>query len=102
MYQLCRRGDKWYIRKAPETIFKPTEYQIKQRIVFGEISKLVKEMYGKLHPAERAKVIGELMRGRRFGRTPKLKKWQILAMQELGLTEEQVNEIENLLLSLKI
>ena len=102
MYQLCRRGDKWYIRKAPDTIFNPTEYQIKQRIAFGEISRYVKEEFGKLHPYERALIIGELMRGKRFGRTPKLKKWQILAMQELGLTEEQVKEIEKLLLSVKM
>jgi len=102
MYQICRRGDKWYIRKAPDTIFNPTEYQIKQRIAFGEISRYVKEEFGKLHPYERALIIGELMRGKRFGRTPKLKKWQILAMQELGLTEEQVKEIEKLLLSVKM
>lgn len=92
MYQIVNRRkpkEITYIRKLPETVKNPTKYQTLQRITFGEISKSLKSL-GKLHPIERATLIGELMKGKRFGRTRKKKKWEIEIEKELGIPIEEI------------
>lgn len=96
MYQIVNRKkprEITYIRKLAETVEKPTKYQIMQRIHFGQLSSMLKEL-GRLHPIERATLLGELMRGKHFGRTIKPKKWQIEYQKEL---EKAIKEAEKLL-----
>jgi len=98
MYQLVMRNKprkKWYIRKLSDSI---TPNQARLRIEFGEISKRLKEEYGKLHPIVRAELIGEALRGREFGRTIKLRKWEEELLKELeGLSEEELKVLEETL-----
>jgi len=95
-YQIVYRKkprETTYIRKLPETVEKPTKFQILERIHFGQLSSMLKE-FGKLHPIERATILGELMKGKYFGRTVKPKKWQIEYKKEL---EKIIKEAEKLL-----
>jgi len=96
MYQIVKRKDKYYIRKAPETIINPTENQIKERIFFGEMSSLLKKIFGKLHPIERAKLLSLAVKGMKFGRKEKKPKWVLELEKELGreLKKEEIEEIK--------
>jgi len=96
MYQIVKRGDKYYIRKAPDTIINPTRNQIIMRILFGEMSSLLKELFGNLHPAERAELLGLILKGIGVGRKEKKPKWVLELEKELGreVSKEEIEEIK--------
>jgi len=96
MYQIVKRGDKYYIRKAPETIFNPSKNQIIMRILFGEMSSLLKEALGNLHPAERSTLLGLVFKGIKIGRKEKKPKWVLELEKELGreVSKEEIEEIK--------
>lgn len=71
-----------YFRAKPSTAYNPTIPQIKARIRFGELAKLAKgkKFSGELPPAaEEVK----RMKGLKFGRTYRPKKWEIILAEVL-------------------
>jgi len=90
MYQLVRRGNKWYLRAAPYTILFPTEAQIRHRREFARIAKRYKGLKG-FDPATGLPIVAaklaEELRGKRWGARPRPPKWlrQAEARQSLRL-----------------
>jgi len=76
--------DIWYYRAVPYTAMNPTLPQIKARLAFGMAAKRAKGLKFKLEkgyaydmPPAAVKV-RELLKGRKFGRTYRKKKWEEL------------------------
>ena len=80
--QIVRRGDKSYFRAEPITAKYPTKGQIMSRIRFGEIAKKAKgkKFKGRLPPA--AELVKREMSGEKFARKRRLKKWELILLEE--------------------
>ena len=80
--QIVRRGDKSYFRAEPITAKYPTKGQIMSRIRFGEIAKKAKgkKFKGDLPPA--AEIVKREMSGAKFARKRRLKKWELILLEE--------------------
>ena len=77
-----KKNGKKYFRAVPETAEKPTVNQAITRINFGEAAKKAKgkKFTGTLPPA--AEIVREELRGKKVGRTVKLKKWEEILLKE--------------------
>ena len=66
-----------YLRAKPRTAYDPTIPQIKSRLRFAELAKKAKgkKFTGELPPA--AEMVRQ-MKGERFGRTERLRKWELI------------------------
>ena len=73
--------EKYYLRAKPYTAKEPTIHQVKSRLAFGHHAKQArnKSIESDLPPA--AEQVKKL-RGKKFGRTRKLKKWEELLLKE--------------------
>jgi hypothetical protein len=71
-----------YFRAKPRTAYEPTVNQIKARLRFAELAKKArgKKFTGELPPA--AEMVKQ-MKGERFGRTERPKKWEIILAETL-------------------
>ena len=71
----------YYLRAKPYTAKEPTIYQVKSRLAFGHHAKKArnKSIQSDLPPA--AEQVKKL-RGTKFGRTRKLKKWEEMILRE--------------------
>lgn len=71
-----------YFRAKPRTAYDPTVNQIKSRLRFAELARKArgKKFTGELPPA--AEMVRQ-MKGERFGRTEKLRKWEIILAEYL-------------------
>ena len=71
----------YYLRAKPYTAKEPTIYQVKSRLAFGHHAKKArnKSIQSDLPPA--AEQVKKL-RGTKFGRTRKLRKWEEILLRE--------------------
>ena len=71
-----------YFRAKPRTAYDPTVNQIKSRLRFAELARKArgKKFTGELPPA--AEMVRQ-MKGERFGRTEKPRKWEIILAEYL-------------------
>ena len=76
--------DIWYFRAVPETAWNPTLPQIMARIAFGRAAKKAKGVKFKIgegkyaYDMPPAAIAVKALKGRKFGRTYKKKKWEEL------------------------
>ena len=72
----------YYLRAKPYTAKEPTIHQIKSRLAFGHHAKQArnKSIESDLPPA--AEQVKKL-RGKKFGRTRKLRKWEEILLEEV-------------------
>jgi len=84
-----------YFRAKPYTAYKPTLPQLKARIRFGELAKKAKGLkfkqgdkyIRKLPPA--AEIVKKEMSGEKFGRTERVKKWEIIFAELIKLKRRE-------------
>lgn len=71
-----------YFRAKPRTAYDPTINQIKSRLRFAELAKRARgrKFTGELPPA--AEMVKQ-MKGEKFGRTEKPRKWEIILAETL-------------------
>ena len=71
-----------YFRAKPRTAYDPTVNQIRSRLRFAELARKARgeKFTGELPPA--AEMVRQ-MKGERFGRTEKLRKWEIILAETL-------------------
>ena len=73
---------KVFYRAKPITAYRPTVNQLKTRIIFGELAQMAKgkKLDGELPPA--AEMVKQ-MKGVKFGRTERKKKWELILAETL-------------------
>jgi len=71
-----------YFRAKPRTAYEPTVNQVKSRLRFAELAKKAKgrKFTGELPPA--AEMVKQ-MKGERFGRTERPRKWEVILAEYL-------------------
>ena len=89
-----KKDGKKYLRAMPETAENPTVYQAMTRINLGEVAKKAKgkKFTGFLPPA--AEIVKRELKGKKVGRTIKLKKWEKLVLGEAKNEEEKKKYLE--------
>jgi len=71
-----------FLRAKPRTAYEPTVNQVKSRLRFAELAKKAKgrKFTGELPPA--AEMVKQ-MKGERFGRTERPRKWEVILAEYL-------------------
>ena len=89
-----KKNGKKYWRAMPETAENPTVYQAMTRVNFGEVAKKAKgkKSTSSLPPA--AEIVKRELKGKKVGRTIKLKKWEKLVLEEAKNEEEKKRYFE--------